>query len=956
MLRFLRLAAIILFIPSLLHAIGQPRYVEDKCSPGCFTVADQTGANAILVDAADFPGVLRAARDLSADVERVTGKAPQVVNAAEGQKTAIIIGSVERSPLIQKLAAARKIDVSSIKGKWEAFFLQTVDKPLPGISKALVIAGSDKRGTIFGIYDLSEQMGVSPWYWFADVPIPHRDSIYVKTGKYAQGPSPVKYRGIFFNDEAPALSGWTKEKFGGVNSKFYTKVFELLLRMKGNYLWPAMWNNAFNEDDPLNPKLADEYGIVMGTSHHEPMLRAQQEWKRHGTGPWDYTKNGEVLRQFWAEGVERNKNYESIVTVGMRGDGDMPMSQEANVELLEKIVADQRKILAEKVNPDVTKIPQDWALYKEVQEYYEKGMRVPDDITLLWSDDNWGDIRRLPTAEERKRSGGAGIYYHFDYVGDPRDYKWLNTNPITKVWEQMNLALNYGADRIWVVNVGDGKPMEFPIEFWLSYAWNPQRWPKEKINEYTRLWAEREFGPQYAEQIADIIAKYTKYNGRRKPELLESDTFSLTNYQEADRVWNEWQAIVDEAESIYAKLPANQRDAFFELVLYPTKASAQVTQIYIAAGKNQLYATQGRVSANAWSEKARTLFKEHADLNAYYNHTLANGKWSHMMDQVHFGYVNWFDPPVDKMPATNEILPRETAAMGTYIEGFTPRWGGGGFRRPELPPFDVFNQQRHYIDVFNSGREPFDYIAIASDPWIQLSSTKGTVADKDERIWVSIDWSKAPKGKAEGTVTIEGPAQRNPAIRVVTFNPETPTRDNLEGFVESDGHVSIEAVHFTNKVDSPSARWEQIPDLGRTLSSMSIFPVTAASITAPANAPRLEYKMYLFDPKEVEVEAILSPTQNFQPGRGLRYAIAFDDQQPQIIDMVEHNNPKEWGETVKDSVRKVKTKFNVSGAGYHTLRFFMVDPGVVLQKLVVNTGGVKPSYLGPPESYFKASR
>jgi hypothetical protein len=375
-----------------------------------------------------------------------------------------------------------------------------------GIDWPTLSTGSNKRGAIYGIYDLSEQIGVSPWYYWADVPVAHKDALFVQAGKFEQGEPPVKYRGIFLNDESPGLSGWVQGKWGetsikgtaNMGSEFYTKVFELILRMKGNYLWPAMWNNAFNEDDPQNPKLADEYGIVMGTSHHEPMIRAQKEWTRHGKGPWNYNTNPDVLRSFWEEGIKRNKDFESIVTIGMRGDGDMPMApandMPANIRLLEKIVADQRELIAKHVNPDVTKVQQMWALYKEVQDYYDAGMRVPDDVTLLWCDDNWGDIRRLPTPEERMRSGGAGIYYHFDYVGGPRNYKWLNTNPISKVWEQMNLALEYDARRIWIVNVGDLKPMEFPIEFFLSYAWNPKRWPQTKISEFTQLWAEREFG------------------------------------------------------------------------------------------------------------------------------------------------------------------------------------------------------------------------------------------------------------------------------------------------------------------------------------------------------------------------------------------------------------------------------------------------------------------------------
>ena len=372
--------------------------------------------------------------------------------------------------------------------------------PLPGVAEGLIIAGSDKRGTIYGIYDLSEQIGVSPWYWWADVPVQHQNALFVKPGRYVQGPPAVKYRGIFLNDEAPALSGWVKEKFGNYNHQFYEKVFELLLRLKANYLWPAMWNNAFNEDDPLNPQLADMYGIVMGTSHHEPMLRAQQEWKRHGTGPWDYSLNSDVLQEFWTEGIERNKNYESIITLGHERRRRSSHDREAPTSRCwKKSSPTSARSLASHLNPDLSAVPQDWALYKEVQEYYEKGMRVPDDVTLLWCDDNWGNIRRLPTAEERKRSGGAGIYYHFDYVGDPRSYKWLNTIPITKVWEQMNLAYNYGANRIWIVNVGDLKPMEFPIEFFLTLAWHPERVAQGAAFRNTRrMWAQREFGPKYA--------------------------------------------------------------------------------------------------------------------------------------------------------------------------------------------------------------------------------------------------------------------------------------------------------------------------------------------------------------------------------------------------------------------------------------------------------------------------
>jgi hypothetical protein len=952
-----RRASILLLVAYLLasspldaQTIGEDRYVDFAYHAGEFSIVARNAVATLYVDSADFPGVIRAAGDLQADLQRVTNRSAVTSHDEKGLgSNVIIIGTAGKSKIIDQLIRDRKIEANSIAGKWESFLIQVVPNPLPGVASAVVIAGSDKRGTIFGIYDLSDQIGVSPWYWWADVPVQHHDELFVKPGTFVQGPPAVKYRGIFLNDEAPSLTGWVQGKYGDYNHEFYTKVFELLLRLKANYLWPAMWNNAFNEDDPLNAQLADEYGIVMGTSHHEPMLRAQQEWKRHGKGTWDYSTNADFLKGFWDEGVQRNKKFESIITLGMRGDGDMPMSESANIALLEKIVADQRKIIAERVNSDLTKVPQDWALYKEVQEYYEKGMRVPDDVTLLWCDDNWGNIRRLPTSEERKRSGGAGIYYHFDYVGDPRSYKWLNTIPIVKVWEQMNLAYRYGADRIWIVNVGDLKPMELPIDFFLNMAWNPERWPKERISEFTRLWVERQFGPEFASEIADLLSKYTKYNGRRKPELLEPNTYSLVDYREAETVFADFQAAVAKAEEIYRKLPENQRDAFFELVLYPTKASAIVTELYITAGRNQLYTSQGRASANDLAAQAHALFQADADLSAAYNHTLAHGKWDHMMDQTHIGYTYWQQPPVNAMPKVTEVEIPAAAQLGVAVEGSALAWPGSS-GDATLPRFDVFNRQRRYIDIFNRGQEPFTFSIATSVPWIILSESQGKI-EKERRVWIGVDWGKVPQGLASGSVRIAGGSGQEVIVKVNASRPGNLTGKSLDGFVESGGYVSIEAVHYDNKIDGPSARWEKIDNLGRTLSSMSVFPVTAQSVMPARDSPRLEYKLYLFDPLTVEVEAILAPTLNFLPGRGLRYAISFDDEAPQVIDALAQNTAKNWETSVKDSVRKVKSSHSLSGTGYHTLKFWMIDPGVVLQKLVVNLGGVKPSYLGPPESY-----
>ena len=436
----------------------------ERADGGAFPLVADRRAAPVFVDPADHAGVQRAAADLCADIERVSGVLPVLVAGQPPRGEAVVIaGTLGHSLLIDRLVGAGKVATAGLAGKWESFSISTVDQPLPGVARALVIVGSDKRGTIYGLYEISEQIGVSPWYWWADVPAKHREAVFLKAGTFVQGPPAVKYRGIFLNDERPCLTGWAQEKFGGLNARFYTKVFELLLRLRANYLWPAMWDNAFNEDDPDNPRLADEYGIVMGTSHHEPMMRAHEEWTRrrqqYGNGEWNYATNAGALQRFFREGIARNKNYENLVTIGMRGDGDEAMvstgSIESDMKLLERIFADQRRILAEEMRTDPTQIPQLWTLFTEVQRYYERGLRPPEDVTLLWTDDNTGNLRRLPTLDERQRSGGAGIYYHFDMHGGPFSYLWINTNPFPKIAEQMNLAYEYGATRIWIVNVGD---------------------------------------------------------------------------------------------------------------------------------------------------------------------------------------------------------------------------------------------------------------------------------------------------------------------------------------------------------------------------------------------------------------------------------------------------------------------------------------------------------------------
>jgi len=963
------LVCIVLMCSSQGWALGEKSWLATSARNNLLLI-DQKNTADFIVDSNEFPGVVRAAKNLQIDIEKVTGKKPALKNtlgdtSPQTSAQIVLIGTLGKSQLINQLVAAKKLDTRNIINQWDAYQVQVIEKPFPQIARALVIVGANKRGTMYGIYSLSEQIGVSPWYWWADVPVAQKAQLIIDKNTHVIDIPKVKYRGIFLNDEAPALTNWVAEKYGNYNHQFYEKVFELLLRLKANFLWPAMWNNAFADDDPHNMVLADEYGIVMSTSHHEPMMRADKEWNRYGKGVWEYSKNPDNLYNFWVDGVKRNMPYESIYTLGMRGQQDEPMSEGENIGLLEKIVSDQRKILGDVFGQDrLTQVPQVWALYKEVQGFYERGMRVPDDVILLWCDDNWGNIRRLPTPEERKRAGGAGVYYHFDYVGGPRSYRWINTVSIAKIWEQMHLAYRYDANQIWIVNVGDLKPMEYPIEFFLRMAWNPEAWPKERIPEFATLWAEREFGSTYAQEIAAIMTGYTRHNLRRKPELQDAGVYSQTHYAEADRVTAEIKSYAARAEKIYAQLPAEKRAAFYQLVLFPTKASAIITELYDAQAKNHLYAAQARANTNHYADKVRELFAADAALEQEY-HQLNNGKWNHFMSQPHIGYSNWNNPPEDTLPVTHHYQPHNAAEMGIAVEGTANAWPSPGTY--QIGRFDPLGKQQRTIEIFNKGKESFNATAKVSAPWIKISHTSVQVKTIAQ-LQVSIDWSKVPKtvpstaskevspGEISGSVQITGAGWGGATIIVTAMNSSID-KSSLKGkgFVEADGYIAIEAEHYQRKGDASDGKgkklsWEKIPEHGRTLSSMSVYPITDTSFSDAAAAPYLEYDFYSQSSGAITVDSLFAPSWPLMPKRGLRYAIAINGEAPQVVDLTADMSAPAWEESVRSDLHRSTTVHRLDKPGAHKLRIYSLDPGVSLQKIIMNTGGLLPSYLGPEES------
>jgi glycosyl hydrolase family 115 (putative glucuronidase)/glycosyl hydrolase family 115 len=1008
------------------HASDAGQYVTNTAAPGSFALAGDGQAAPLVVSSRDYAGVTRVVNDLQADVERVTGIKPTVsVDDVPAGGDVVIVGTIGKSPLIDGLVSAGKLDVSGIAGKWETSLEQVVRDPLPGVQRAFVIAGSDQRGTIFGAYDVSKEIGVSPWYWWDDVPARHQDALYVLPGRHTQGTPAVKYRGFFINDENPALGTWAPAFFGpgkapgfpgGFNHDFYAKVFETVLRLKANYLWPAVWGRAFAEDDPENHATAKAYGVVMGTSHEAPMMRGIEEWNRHavpavrdsagnvttpghdpygGTGEWSFRRNADAIKAYWTEGIRRmvDEDFEGVVTLGMRGNGDVGLPDGDGIDLMQSIIATERQIIGDVTGKDPATIPQVWTLYKEVQRYWDKGLRAPDDVTVVFTDDNWGNIRKLPDTTLPARSGGYGLYYHFDYVGGGRNYKWVDTNLLPNIWDQLHQAVAYGVNRLWVVNVGDMKNDELPLQFFLDYAWNPDRWPVERLRAWERQYAAQDFQAQYAAAIADVLHTYAKLQSRRKPELLnrkisldpnkdlatdpsavvyddQATPFSLTDYQELDRVTAEWQRLARRAESIGRDLPASYRDAYYELVLYEVKATANLYALRDAEFTNLLYAKQGRAATNDLAAVTEARFADDQALSAHYNDTLAGGKWKGFQTQPHIDYGDvarygpnapWQQPELNNValpdvifPAVQRIQVPDRAAMGVAIDG-SDQWWPAAPEPAVLPTFSPYQgQPAQYIDVFNRGSKPFAYRIRPAASWVKVTPSNGAV-DEQVRATVRVDWRRAPTGTNRVPIAITGPDGASVVVDAVVENPGV-SHSRLRGFVEANGYVSMEADHFTSVVNSDSVFWKRIPDIGRTGSGMEPFPVTASSQTPGAGSPRLDYRMNLFTRGPVKVWAYLSPRNNVRPTDGLKYAVSIDGEAPQVVNITKATGAddtsmnRQWERNTSDNVNRTVTTHAITRPGPHTLRIWMVDPTVVVQKLVVDTGGMKPSYLGPPES------
>jgi hypothetical protein len=921
-----------------------------------FDVVNEGVAVDIYVDSADHAAVLRAVGDLQADVKRVSGVSPDIENTLAGvSPRAILVGTLGQSPVIDDLVSQGKLDAAGLTGKWESFVIQAVSEPVPGVSRALVIAGSDRRGTIYGIYDVSQAIGVSPWYWWADVEPTVSSRVTVEGALRTQGEPSIKYRGIFLNDEEN-FTAWSALKMDSgkkVGPETYEKVFELLLRLKANFLWPAMHaaSDAFNHY-PENAKNADEYGIVIGSSHPEMLLRNNvKEWEpwatSHGNPVYDYSVNPDALHDYWDERVAQNAQYENGYSIGMRGVHDSGLvaanapSTDQKITLMQQIFADQRGILAEHVDPDPTKIFQVFTPYKEVLTLYNAGLQVPDDVTILWAEDNHGYLRQIPNDSERQRAGGAGVYYHLSYYGDPISYLWVNTTPLTLVREELRKAYDAGASRLWVINVGDLKPSEIALEFTMQLAWRIDDWTESNVADFVAALAERDFGAASKQEIADIVMQYYQINIARRPEFMNKKVYSLVNYgDEGQRRLDELTDLLARATAVSDSLPTTKRDAFYEMVLYPLRASQLTMQKYIAAAKTDLFAGQGRTASVSKQRQLATAAYDtiQSDL-LYYNDTLAGGKWQRMMNP----YIDSL-PKIEGMPALAAApAPAAGSALGVAFEGQT-----SGAESVSLG-FSVYTQDVRFVDIFTKGSAGFSWTATPSDSWIEVSKSSGSLSD-EERIQVSIDWKAVPLGRSTGTLTISG-ASSSKAITVEVSNPMSPRPEEVDGYIEANGYVAIEAEHFHESVSRGGAEWRVLKQLGRSGDSVKVFPDVSPSVTADhaSAAAELDYKIYFFSTGTFTVTVFRIPTLN--TNGSCRLALALDSAAAQTLRGADATDDPTWSTNVIEQIEKLSTTIEVTTPGYHTLRIWKVDPSIAIDRIVIDTGGLRASYLGPPESY-----
>ena len=938
---------------SLLATAAELR-VAETADPGSFALAGDGRAAAVLIDAGDARVVRIVAEAFAGDVRRVTGQAPQVLtDPAQAGPVAVIAGTLGHSAVIDRLVQDKRVEVTALRGAWETFLIQPVANPLPGVTSGLLVIGSDRRGTAYGLFELSRRIGVSPWVWWADAVPATRKALYL-SGSFQSKPPAVKYRGIFLNDEDWGLQPWAAKTFEpetkDIGPKTYAAIFELLLRLRANHCWPAMHGctHAFNFY-PKNKEVADDYAIVMGSSHCEQMLRNNvDEWKRDGAGPWDWGKNREKVLAYWRDRVAANGRYENVWTLGMRGIHDSGMEgvkeMGEKVQRMEEIFTVQRGLLKELATANDAAIPQALIPYKEVLDIYRHGLRVPDDVTLVWPDDNHGWIRHVPDAAEIKRAGGSGIYYHISYLGSPSSYVWLDSTAPAKINHEMTKALENDCKRLWIVNVGDLKPMEWGLTYFLDLAWDPARPELADQRAWLTGFAKEVFGPELAGEIADIRDGYYRLNVRCRPEHLGNeknwknpmrDPF-FDPWHDGDEVTcrlDAWKELEARAAALETRVPANRRDAYYQLLLYPVRGAAAMNEKILAAWRSRLAAKAGLPAANLWADRAEAGYKRITEATRRYNEEMAGGKWLRMMSSTPYfksekTTINVYSPPV-----VARVVAQPGGASSLVV---MPEGGGEPVKTAATLPSLVRGVvERRFLDLYSSGNEPVPVAIAADQPWIRLDRQPASIGAW-ERLWVSIDWAAVPAA-GTGIIRIAAAGQEV----AVTVHAETPPANLPAGTVPAVDGVARLAAATAVRRDGQTLRWRLVDGLGwNGAACAALGPTSAPALNDPASlrkqAPSLTWQVLLPAGKQVVVRLHAPPTQPFNAEHRLRCAVAIDDGAPVWIDIkADDEYGPLWGERVQVARMTGEVKLPPVTAGVHAVTVFGTDPSLSVDAVEV---------------------
>ena len=943
-----------------------------------FEMASQSQVASFLVEEAAYSGVKKIIQKVAKDIELVTNQLPDIKEKLyEDNSRVILVGTLGKSQWLETLENKGMMDFSMVRGKREVYQIAMIKQPFESVKEALVICGSDKRGTIYGLFQLSEWIGVSPWVYWGDVKPEHKKQVVIELeGAYTSKEPSVKYRGFFINDEWPAFGNWTFEHFGGFTVEMYDKVFELLLRLKGNYLWPAMWSSSFSLDGPglASAELANEYGVVMGQSHHEPCLRASEEWDiykgkdtPYGT-EWNYYTNKEGLLNYWREGLKRSGKYETVMTIGMRGERDSSMLGEdstlgENIDLLKDIIKEQRKLIKEHVNENLDEVPQMLALYKEVEAYFYGDEKTPgleeweelDGVTLMLCEDNFGNMRTLPTAKKRERKGGWGMYYHFDYHGAPISYEWVNSTPLSKIWEQMTMAYDYGIKDIWIVNVGDLKPQELPLSYFMALAYDFEKWGTKAINQtqaFTEKWVETQFGPVFSkvqqEKVVGLLNGYTRLNGRCRPEVVSSKTYHPVLFNEAKRILEEIETLSKDAKRLLEEVPESHQAAYVELVYFPAMASFNLNRMQLMAGLNHHAALEGKVIANVYADEiTRCIQIDEALKNEY--HELLEGKWKGMALSAHIGFTHWNDEDW-RYPVRHIVEPVKGARLIVSAESMERSATGGVYHITR-----TLGEKDCEVKVMldNGGKVGYDFEVLTEQPWMSVSSLKGHV-EVQETLTFTFD---LPTSKVEAVAIIKGAEN---AVKVVFHLEQLCLPEEQMTFVSYNAPITIEAEHFAKVKNTEAAKWQVIENYGRTLSGVKVFPTTLA-FDLDEEAPELSYQVQIEEAGVYQMEVQCAPGNPLLPGGKLRYGLKVNDGAWQVVNRVAENyrggnwNDSEWCQQVLENINRSVTQASLQ-QGKNTIHIKAMDAGMVIERIVIykENEQILHAYLGPEESPYRS--